>query len=150
LLAALVALCASACGSPTPITQPPPLDTSPAARWTYGAYLLGRGDAAGARTYLEPLAAGSLDGITNPAQFLRDLAEARLFSGDAAGAAQAAHQATAALTQRPTTAQFRPDDRVLFGRTLAALEAAADGDLDHLRQLATDERPAPSADAWYL
>ena len=143
---------AAACRTPATadITQPPPLDPSPAARWTYAAYLLYLGDAQGARTYLEPLAVTSLDGISSPWQFLRDLAEARLFSGDATGAAQAAQQAMLALAQRPTTAQFRPDDRLIFARSLDALAAAADGDIDRLRQLAEDEQPAPSADAWYL
>jgi tetratricopeptide (TPR) repeat protein len=131
-------------------TQPPPLDTSPAAQWTYAAYLLGRGDPATARAYLEPIAAGSLDAINDPSLFLRDLAEARLFSGDSPGAAAAARQAADALARRPTTAQFRPDDRLVFEHTLDALAAAASDDATQLQQLTADVKPAPVADAWYL
>jgi tetratricopeptide (TPR) repeat protein len=128
-----------------PVDQPPHLDNTPEARWAYGAYLLSRGEAANARSYLEPLVAG---GVTNQSLLLRDVAEARLFSGDLEGAASAAHEASTSLAQRPTTAQFRAADRFLFERTLQALEAAATGDASALTQLATgDER---SADAWYL
>jgi hypothetical protein len=79
---------------------------------------------------------------------LRDVAEARLFSGDLEGAASAAQEASTSLAQRPTTAQFRAADRFLFERTLQALEAAATGDASALTQLATDDER--SADAWYL
>jgi tetratricopeptide (TPR) repeat protein len=150
LLVALATVCVVSCAPRAGVAQPPPLDTSPASRWTYAAYLLARGDPTTARTYLEPVASGSLDGIIDPALFLRDLAEARLFSGDSTGAATAARQAAEALDRQPTTAQFRADDRAIFERTLDALAAAAADDTAQLQQLTTLEQPAPSADAWYL
>jgi hypothetical protein len=149
-LVALACLCVAGCAPRPSALQPPPLDTSPAAQWTYAAYLLGRGDPATARTYLEPIAAGSLNAISDPSLFLRDLAEARLFSGDSPGAVAAARQAADALARRPTTAQFRPDDRVVFEHTLEALAAAASDDATRLQQLTADANPAPVADAWYL
>ncbi len=150
LLLVLAAVFVVGCAPRPGLVQPPPLDPSPGARWTYGAYLLGRGDAARARTYLEPLASGDLAAIANPAQLMRDVAEARLFSGELPQAAAAVRQATALLGQQPTTAQFRPDDRAIFARTLLALDAAANADSSELQQLTSDEHPAPCADAWYL
>jgi len=112
--------------------------------------LLGRGDAAGALRYLETVDAGGLTSGRQRALFLRDLAEARLFSGDLPDAASAAENATTELAQEPVTPQFRDDDRYVFQRTLDALAAAGHDDPPTLRRLATDDARAPSADAWYL
>jgi hypothetical protein len=116
----------------------------------YGAHLLSLGDAAAARGFLEPTVADGVDEVGEPALLLRDVAEARLFTNDARGAAEAARTARMWLARQPNTAQFREDDRRLVERVLDSLAAAGDDDLDRLRQLSAEEQPAPSADAWYL
>jgi hypothetical protein len=88
--------------------------------------------------------------VSDPTLLLRDLAEACLFAGDASCAAQAAYQAKESLERKPTTAQFRADDRRIFQRTLDALSAAATDDRDNLEQICQDEQRAPAADACYL
>jgi hypothetical protein len=103
-----------------------------------------------ARAYLDSIASTGLDGISDPSLFFRDLAEACLFSGDSACAVRAVGQAQDSLQQKPTTAQFRDDDRRIFQQTLDALQAAANGDAGRLQQLTLNDQPAPSADAWYL
>jgi hypothetical protein len=108
------------------------------------------GDAAAAREYLESAAASDTVRPDDRAQLLRDLAEARLFSGDVPAASEAAHSAQDALARVPRTAQFQEPDRQVFARVLAGLEAASDGDVDRLSAVASDDSPTPSADAWYL
>ncbi len=135
---------------PSGVGRPPPLDQSAGPVWTYAAYLLAQGQPAQARGYLDAVARTGLDGVSDQSLFFRDLAEACLFSGDATCAAQAAAQARDALGRKPTTAQFRDDDRRVFERTVDALYAAATDDRDQLRLLTQNEQPAPSADAWYL
>jgi len=130
--------------------QPPPLETSPGSTWAYGAYLLSLGDATTALGYLEPLGAGPLDRVINPALLLRDVAEARLVSGNLPGAADAARAARDQLARRPRSAQFQADDRRVFERVIDALEAAGDDDVQHLTAMANDEGLTPSADVWYL
>jgi hypothetical protein len=130
--------------------RPPPVDGSPTSTWTYAAYLLGLGQAAQARPYLQAVAATDLERVSDPSLLLRDLAEACLFAGDAPCAAQAASQAKNALARKPMTAQFRADDQLIFQRTLDAISAAATDDRGSLEQICQDEQPAPAADACYL
>lgn len=146
---ALSVLACSAASAPAP-RLPPPLDTSPGSTWAYGAYLLSTGDADAALGYLEPLAAGPLDNVVNPALLLRDLAEARLLSGNAQGAVDAARAARDQLARRPRIAQFQADDRRLFERSIDALEAAGNDDVQQLSAMTDDESITPSADVWYL
>jgi hypothetical protein len=146
----LVVGCSSSAPSTSDGVRPPPVDQSAVAVWTYAAYLLGRGDAAHARTYLDAIAGTDLGDVSDPSLFFRDLAEACLFSGDTACAAQAAAQARDAVARKSATAQFRDGDRRVFERTVDALGAAATGDAGQLQRLAEDDQSAPSADAWYL
>ncbi|MCA1646199.1 MAG: hypothetical protein LC797_12315 [Chloroflexi bacterium] len=150
LLFALIVAPFSACGPVTPTRPPPPLAPTPEVAWQYGAQLLSLGEAAGARRYLEQVGAGPLDNLSDGVLFLRDLAEARLFSDDLPGAAAAANQARVRLVSVPRSAQFQADDRLLMERTIDDLEAAAQEDTPRLGQLASDEAMFPSADAWYL
>jgi hypothetical protein len=138
------------CSRPAEERRPPPLDTSAQAEWTYAAYLLGLGDANAALGYLEPLASGRFENVTNPPLLLRDLAEARLAAGDLPGASMAARQAREQLARRGRSAQFQADDRRVFERVVDGLEAAGDNDLQGLADLAADDSPSPSADVWYL
>jgi hypothetical protein len=146
LVLSLLMLGLVGCARPSSSINPPPLQSSDDATWQYAAYLLTQGHTQDARGYLEGV---EKDSVSDPALFLRDLAEARLFSGDASGAADAAALARAALAQKPTTAQFRDDDRYIFERTLEALQAAGADDRQRLTRLTQDEQRAPSADAWY-
>jgi hypothetical protein len=150
LAAALACLLLVGCGPIANDVRPPPLDQSSGAMWLYAAYLLGRGEAAQARGYLDAIARTGLDGVSDPSLFYRDLAEACLFSGDSACAEQASGQARDYLGRRPTTAQFRDDDRRVFVQSLDALQAAATRDDGQLQQLTRSEQPTPSADAWFL
>jgi hypothetical protein len=109
------------------------------------------GDPATADEYLERVALeGGIQGVAEPSLFYRDLAEARLFAGDVSGAGAAARSGRAELDKRPTSAQFQPDDRSLFERDLAALEAAGASDIEQLDQLARTSPGPPAADPWYL
>jgi hypothetical protein len=139
-----------ACSPPPTTRQPPPLDQSPGSRWAYGAYLLGFGEATAALGYLEPLAGGPPDTVSNAALLLRDVAEARLAVGDLGGAASAARAARVELARRARSAQFQADDRRVFERVIDGLEAAGDDNLQQLSALAADEGATPSADVWYL
>src|SRR5262249_34539381 len=120
------------------------------ATWTYATQLLGRGNPDAALPYLEAVDAASLTTGRPRALYYRDLAEARLFTGDPAGAATAADEATRELTHQAVIAQFRDADRYASQRTLGALAAAGHDDSGVLRQIALDDARAPSADAWYL
>jgi len=140
-----------ACAPPaTPTRLPPPLERSSERLSAYGAYLLSVGDPAGARAYLELAAARDTIRADDLPQLLRDLAEARLFSGDRPAALEAAHSAQDALARVPRSAQFQESDRQVFERVLDGLEAASAGDVDRLSAIARDDSPTPSADAWYL
>jgi len=136
--------------SPAPARLPPPTEHSAESQAAYGAYLLSIGDPAAARGYLEPAAASDAIRANERPQLLRDLAEARLFSGDSPAALEVAQSAQDALGRVPRTAQFQDADRQLFERVLEGLDAASAGDLDRLSAVARDESPTPSADAWYL
>ena len=149
-LSLILVLLGTGCAPNASLAPVLPVDSSPQATWTFAAQLLGRGDAAGALTYLDTLDADSLTTGRQRALFLRDLAEARLVSGDLPGAALAADNASTELARQPVTPQFRDDDRYVFQRTLDALAAAGHDDAATVRRLATDDARAPSADAWYL
>jgi hypothetical protein len=150
LVLVIAPLLVLACGPTTTTRPPPPVAPTAEAVWRYGAELLSLDDVSGARPYLEQVGAGPLDNLSDGVLFLRDLSEARLFSGDLPSAASAAHQARTRLATVPRSAQFQADDRFLVERTIDGLEAAARGDTQRLAQLATDEAAFPSADAWYL
>jgi hypothetical protein len=138
--------------SPRPTAAPPPPlpDAAVDVQWQYAAYLLTEGRPSLALGYLQPLADEHLNEISNRALLFRDLAEARLYSGDPQGAASSAAAARDQLATVPDTAQFNADDRYVYARTLDALELAGRGDLAGLRRLASDESRAPCADAWFL
>jgi tetratricopeptide (TPR) repeat protein len=140
----------TACSTERAVYQPPPIDRSSTAQWMYGAYLLSAGDAESARGFLEPIVTNQVNEIVEPALLLRDVAEARLFTNDRRGAAEAARTARVWLARQPRTAQFQEDDRRLFEHVLDSLAAAGDDNLNRLRELSADEHPAPSADGWYL
>ena len=150
VLLALAMVPLLACAPVEPARLPPPLAPTPESTWKYGAYLLSLDAAAEARPFLERLAGGSVESVSDPSLYLRDLAEVRLFTGDPAGAAAAARLARARLALVRRSAQFQADDRLLFERTVDALEAAGADDLPRLTALAADEGRFPAADAWYL
>lgn len=157
LIAALAALLiASACTapglpSPPPASPPPPLPETPAADWAYALRVLALGDLTTARPYLErAVQMGVAAQAPDPQQVYRDLAETRLLSGDAAGAAAAVDLGRTALGQQRLNARFTSSERRLFERTLDALQAAATDDISGLRTLATSDESPPLADAWYL
>ncbi len=113
---------------------------------------LRRGDDAGARTALErALRLGSNRGVpADSAQFLRDLAELRLATGDPAGAEAAAAEGLERLAQVPLTAQFGEEDREVSARLLQSLRAAGARSLSELEALARADVYPPLADPWYL
>jgi hypothetical protein len=150
LAATLLLLTTVGCAQPVAPRDPPPRRSSANDLWSYGAYLLVRDEPQIAVGFLEDAARSDLNQLNNPALLLRDLAEARLAAGDAAGAAQAAQAARTRLDQVPRTAQFQADDRDLFERVLEALDRAGQQDLDGLARLAADEGAFPSADPWFL
>ena len=144
-------LLAVACGRPLDaVPGAPPEGATATMQWSYATYLLSNGDPAQARGYLERLDERTERDVSDPALLWRDIAEARLFTGDAPGTLTATARARQELAAEPNTAQFKADDRYLFARTIDALEAAASTEPDKLLSIATDEREAPSADAWYL
>jgi hypothetical protein len=149
LLLVLAVAASVACGRAGSTREPPPLTPTPASTWRYGAYLLSLDDVVGARPVLEQVAGDQLDHSDVPL-YLRDLAEARLFSGDLVGAASAAREARTRLAVAPRMAQFQADDRLLVERSIDALQAAADNNQPQLSALAAAEGTFPSADAWYL
>jgi hypothetical protein len=132
--------------------RPPPTDATATTDWDYGVYLLAAsGNPATAQLYLvRAESEGVPTSASQAALFYRDLAEAHLFAGDMAAASAAARHGIDALASRSTTAQFQPDDRSLFERDLAALEAAGHGDTTALLGVAQAPTNPPVADPWYV
>jgi hypothetical protein len=149
--AAVVALLATACAPSQTLRQPPPAQASAVDDWQYGVYLVTVDrDPAAAQYYVDRAEAEGAAANSSAPLFYRDAAESHLFAGDLHGAAVAAGKGSAALADRPTTAQFQPDDRSLFERDLSALEAAGNDDADAVLNIAKASAHPPNADPWYI
>jgi tetratricopeptide (TPR) repeat protein len=149
-----VLIVCTACSAPPPVpsaSPPPPLPESALADRDYALRVLALGQLNTAHEYLERAnQLGMTAQANDPHQVLRDLAEVRLFSGDAQGATAAIDQARVALGQQRLNARFTAGERRLFERSLASLDAAARDDVPGLTAQATSAESPPLADAWYL
>ena len=148
-------LIATACSgpglpSPPPANPPAPVVESAATDWTYALRVLALGNLTSAHNYLERAVQAGPASLSDRAQMYRDLAEVRLALGDGAGAASAVRVSQDALGQLPLNARFTPTERRLSERTLEALLAAADDDLNALTAACSSQESPPAVDACYL
>ena len=136
--------------SPPPVSPPAPVLESAAADWAYALRVLALGNLTSAHAYLEQAAEAGPASPSDRAQMYRDLAEVRLALGDHTGAATAVEISRGALSLLPLNARFTSSERRLSERTLAALLAAADDDLDALKAACSTTESPPAVDACYL